>query len=412
MKKRLILITLLVFLFLVSGVMAWGASTNVACVDDETGSSNTWVYSYNMGYVYYADYTQNMQTVEPGNVNAATLASFDTLFLFACDPSVFTVAQKADIVNFVKNGGKLIIWDSEDPYNPPPASSGWDYTWLPTPFATSVPGAQGALGTLTIVEENTLSSNNPASPYYINASYLSTQTDAVGDANVFTNFVPLHWCVDCTALNTLNIEGPVHVYSNTNLGKVGCGIIMYNGLDWNYAGFTSGWPAGTGAYYLKKFLKQEMDTSWLPCSNTIIPLLTVDKVTDKPAYNLNDPITFSITVTNPTAYTVEDVVLTEYPPPEVTLSQTVYNLGDIGPGSSVNIPITGTVTGVPADCVAENEVTVVGYYDGVPLFTGGDVVSFIIGTCVPSPEFPTLVIPATTIVGLLAVVSFLRRKDS
>jgi uncharacterized repeat protein (TIGR01451 family) len=407
MKFKLVLAICLILL-LAPSVMAWGASNNIACVDDESGSSATSVYSSDMGYVYYSDYTPSgltMTTVEPGNVNAATLANYDTLFLFAVNPSVFSAAQKTDIVNFVKGGGKLVIWDSEDPY---PGS--WSYSWLPSGWTSSVPGPQGASGTLTIVEENTLSSANSASPYYINAGYLGSSTDAVGDANVFTSFIPSDWCVDCTARNTLGITGPTHVYTNSASGKFGSGIIIYMGLDWDYAGSYSGMNPASSGYYLKKFLLQEFTTSSLPCGTPPPTTLDVDKVADKSVYNVGDTVIFTITVHNPsTIYTAYNVELVDYPPPEVSLSQTTYNLGDIAPGQTVTQEIRGTA--VANGCDVDNSAVATGYYNGVPYFTGGDTVTFDIGTCVPTPEFPSFVVPATMIVGLLAIASYLRRKN-
>jgi hypothetical protein len=53
----------------------------------------------------------------------------------------------------------------------------------------------GATGTLTIVEENTLSSSIPGNPYYIDAVALGSSTDAVGDMNVMVTLDP-YWCID------------------------------------------------------------------------------------------------------------------------------------------------------------------------------------------------------------------------
>src|SRR5205807_839741 len=105
----------------------------------------------------------------PAAVTAASLAPFDTVVLnvaspqMACNTGNLSAAAKTALVNFVGDplvgGHKLIIWDSECPAQ--------NYSWLPYPFTTNNPGAQGAAGQLTIVEENSLSSNNTSSPYYV-----------------------------------------------------------------------------------------------------------------------------------------------------------------------------------------------------------------------------------------------------
>jgi uncharacterized repeat protein (TIGR01451 family) len=393
--KKLLIALLVAALILISPAMAWGASVNVAAVDDESNTYSDRVYSQDMGYVYYSQYSQTFTTVEPGNVNAATLASYDTLFLFACNPAVFTAQQKDDIVAFIEDGGKLIIWDSEDPY-----PNVWDYTWLPTPFKTSVPGAMGATGTLTIVEENQLSSNDPTDPYYINAAYLSSYTDAVGDANVLTAFIPSQWCVDMEATNVLGITGPTHVYSKA----IGTGLIIYCGLDWDAAG---GGGSSTGALNLKKILQQELNADNLPCTVTAPTNLDVTKTADKSVYAVGDTITFTITVTNPAnnPYTVEDIELVDYPPDEITLSQTTECVGDLDPGDSYTWTVTATAD--ENGCGLENSAVATGYYQEFPVFSGGDTVTFNIGSCIPAPEFPTLAIPAGMLVGLIGFIFLL-----
>ena len=390
--------------------MAWGASSNVAAVDDESNTNANWVYSANMYYVYYSDYSSvTMTTVEPGDVNAVTLGNYDTLFLFACDPTVFSASQKTDIVNFVKNGGKLIIWDAEDPYYLPTGPV-WDYSWLPTPFLTAVPGAMGAQGTLTIVEENMLSTTDPSDLYFIDANVLSTGTDAVGDANVFTSFIPEQWCVDCMAENYLDITGPTHVYTDSSSGDVGNGIIIYSGLDWDYAGY----GLSQGAW-LKKMLKQEFEASSLPCGSVPPTNIDVTKVSDKTDYTVGETVTFTVTVTNPATnpYTAENVVLTDYPPDEVTLSPTTFNLGDIDPGDSVVTVITGTAD--QSGCDLENSAVAVGYYGQYPVFSGGDTVTFNIDCTGPSPtpipEFATIALPVASILGLLFFFNHRKRRE-
>src|SRR5262249_11512059 len=108
------------------------------------------------------------------DVVAGNFGNADTLVLnvassgIGCNLNNINATGKANLVSFVFNGGKLIIYDSE--------CSAQNYSWLPYPFTTNNPGAAGARGTLHIVEENVLSSTDPMSPYFVDAAGLSTGT--------------------------------------------------------------------------------------------------------------------------------------------------------------------------------------------------------------------------------------------
>lgn len=173
----------------------------------------------------------------PSAVSASSLASYDTVVLnmaasamWVTDPNTLNVTfaldatQKQAIVDWVGAGGKLIIYDSEMSLG----GAGLDYSWLPYPFTTNNPGAMGAAGTLTIVEENVLSSKDPLKPTFIDAVHLGTMTDAVGDMNVMTTHDP-NWYVDMAGTNVNGVSGPVHTYA-----RYGNGLMIYNGLDQDY----------------------------------------------------------------------------------------------------------------------------------------------------------------------------------
>ena len=170
----------------------------------------------------------SLSALGPGGICGAT--GCDTVLLnvassdLSCNLNTLNNQQKADLIQFVHNGYKLIIYDSE--------CQTQDYSWLPYPFTTSNPGAMGAHGTLTIIEENTLSSNDPISPYYINAPMLGSQSDAVGDMNVMTTLDP-NWSLDMSGTNILGVSGPVHTYAKYPSGT-DYGLIIYNGLDVDY----------------------------------------------------------------------------------------------------------------------------------------------------------------------------------
>lgn len=207
-------------------------------------------------------------SINPADVTAANLAQYDTVVLNVASVAMhettatLTTQEKADLVSFVGSGKKLVIYDSEAPPQ--------DYSWLPKDyeFTTNNPGAQGANGTLAITEENTLSSADPTNPKYIDANYLSTQTDAVGDANVFVSYSS-HWCADMTAINTNRTFGPVHTYATYSTGgSTAQGLFIYNGLDVDYMGYES------SANGLSKIWLQELQQSFnpvvgLPCATPV-----------------------------------------------------------------------------------------------------------------------------------------------
>ncbi len=180
----------------------------------------------------------NFSAMSPANVNATNLAPFDTALLnvassgMMCNTDTLSLQQKDDLIAWVAAGHKLIIYDSEC------SSSQTDYSWLPFPFTTNNPGAMGANGTLTVVEDNTLSTDSQdpdcseGDPYCINVEHLGNNTDAVGDMNVMTTYDP-NWYLDMSGTNINGVTGPVHVYASLPAGT-DYGLIIYNGLDTDY----------------------------------------------------------------------------------------------------------------------------------------------------------------------------------
>lgn len=217
----------------------------------------------------------------PGEVTSANLAPFDTVVLnvassqMGCKTSTLTSQSKQDLVTWLGQGNKLVIYDSECTFG-----GSVDYTWLPFPFTTNNPGAYGAHGTLTIIENNSLSCAIPSSPYYIDAGTLGSKTDAVGDANVMTTFDP-NWCLDMSATNRNNVTGPVHAYAHYRVGS-NTGLIIYNGLDVDYMNDQEVSPDPTSsAYGLYRIFIQEIEQPFnpsnLPCGVTVVGItLTQD----------------------------------------------------------------------------------------------------------------------------------------
>lgn len=243
-------------------------------------------------------------TVAPADVSTPNLAAYDTVVLNVASSALrcnlntnLTAPQKAALVAFVADGKKLIIYDSE--------CSAQDYSWLPYPFSTNNPGAMGAHGTLSIIEENTLSSTDSTDPYYIDATALANSTDAIGDMNVMTTYNP-NWCLDMTGTNINRVSGPVHTYAKYPAGT-DRGLIIYNGMDVDYI------SSGGAGDWLKKIwlqeLKQPFNPSGLPCGHTVVGINL------EPATATNDPGT-SHTVTA----TLEDVLGVRQPGIAVTFS--------------------------------------------------------------------------------------------
>jgi hypothetical protein len=217
-------------------------------------------------------------SIDPANVSAAHLAPYDTVVFNVASPAidgntgVLSAQAKADLVSFVGSGHKMIIYDSECTWG-----GSVDYNWLPFPFTTNNPGQMGANGTLKVVENNTLASDDSADPYYIDAGYLSSNTDAVGDANVIVTQDP-NWFISMSATNTNGVTGPVHIYSEySNPGGADRGLMIYNGLDVDYL--------YNGDIHLQKIwiqeLKQPFNPSGLPHTVAVVGIsLTPPTSTD------------------------------------------------------------------------------------------------------------------------------------
>ena len=156
------------------------------------------------------------------NITPATLASFDTVALIQVHTSDLSPAAKAALAQFVANGGKLIIHDSDE-------ASLNDYSWLlPGPYSTKIGAGCNAcgqaLGTANIVENSGLISANPADPTYVSIPELLKYTDAVGDANLLVSDDP-RWFASASGANAAKEAGAQVAYASNN------GLIIYNGFD-------------------------------------------------------------------------------------------------------------------------------------------------------------------------------------
>jgi hypothetical protein len=197
-------------------------------------------------------------------INSATLAQYDTAVLMQVETSALSAAQKAAIVQFVTNGGKLIIHDADE-------TSGNDYSWLPYPsrIGAGCTNCGSTSGTSKVVVNTTLISASPSDASYVDLAEMGYRTDATGDANLFVSSDP-HWLLGATVTNGKNETGSAVTYANDN------GLMIYNGYDTDFVRPSSaspwrcvqGWPAyecgapASGVDWLAKMWYAELAQSW------------------------------------------------------------------------------------------------------------------------------------------------------
>src|SRR3989442_8694087 len=307
-----------------------------------------------------AGYSPSFTNVNPNSIAAggsSVLSGFDTVVLVGlCDIGVYLNPAggfgpnfKANIEAFVSNGGKLIIYDSE--------CTSTNYSNFVYPFTTSNPGAAGAIGTLTDVEENSLSSSIPANNSFVNVVAVSTQTDAVGDANVFVTFNQ-NWCTDLRALNTLGVNGPVQTYA-----RLGSGLIIYDGLDKDFMRSGSGFDKASliGAVHLQRIwllqLLQPFNPDSLPCGVKVFGLSLMPKTATNPGGSTHTVTAHVTTNASPTPGVT--VTFT------VTLGPTVGTTGTGVTNASGDATFTYTSNGAAGTDTIEATATLTGT-GGVP----------------------------------------------
>lgn len=289
--------------------------------------------------------------IGPADVTSANLAKYDTVVLNVASNAMqnttntLTPQEKADLVSFVGNGGKLIIYDSE--------TSSQDYSWLPYKFTTNNPGAQGANGTLSITEEDSLSSADPANPKFIDTQYESTQTDAVGDSNVFVSF-DSHWCANMAATNINGVTGPVHTYATySNTGTTNQGLFIYNGLDMDSMEFSLA-PNGIRKVWLQELEQSFNPAVGLPCATPVTGIRL-------------EPTTGSHTVGQTHTVTASLADLLGNPQVGVSVTFTIVSGPDVG--------VTGTLSPANGKTDANGDVTFT--YTGIATGTDTIQASFV-----------------------------------
>jgi hypothetical protein len=157
-------------------------------------------------------------------ITSAELSKFDTVALNEVKTTQLSSSAKAALAQFVANGGKLLIHDSDETH-------GNDYSWLlGQPTGTTVVGASCndcglSSGTSTISVNTGLISANPADPSYVNIAEMKQYTDAVGDANLLTS-LGQGWFAAAQGANAKNEQGAQIAYATP-----GTGLVVYNGFD-------------------------------------------------------------------------------------------------------------------------------------------------------------------------------------
>ena len=278
-------------------------STNVAIVGGTSvingGSFPTAIFNaapWSLGATFTVIPRTSVTTALLGPAGACGASACDTILLnvasstgtggLGCNINNLTTQNKADLVSWVSNGGKLIIYDSE--------CAAQNYSWLPYAFTTNNPGAAGATGVVNIVEDNALSTKvgDPSctggDPRCINATTLGANTDAVGDMNVMTTFNN-NWCLDMSGRNTNQVTGPTHTYA-----RYGNGLIIYTGFDVD-AMNTNTQPVNTApAGNLSKIWLQELQVQFNPTPLAVggVPYMpcgvAVVGITQAPLTAIND----------------------------------------------------------------------------------------------------------------------------
>lgn len=237
-------------------------SSNVALVPDSNGLNSHGGYLPTTGFP--GGYSPTFTNLHPNSIrddptDPIVAGGYDTVVIVMIDyiqNYLSSATFKSRIENFVFNGGKLIIFDSENTHN--------DYSLFVYPFTANTPGAMGAWsGDMWIVENNTLSHNDTAVYSYLNTATLHDAYD-VGDSNVMVTLDP-NWCTDMVALNVYGVIGPVQTYAH-----YGTGLIIWNGYDMDYMpgdGVIAN--DGNGVHNLNYMwylmLKQPFNPDNLPC---------------------------------------------------------------------------------------------------------------------------------------------------
>jgi outer membrane protein OmpA-like peptidoglycan-associated protein len=172
------------------------------------------------GYAY--------ERINAGMLDPDALAGKDLAILnMLCDASAYLSKPQGDaLLQWVAAGHKLLIVDSD-------GCSKSRYDFLPYPFTTSNPGAQGAAGDRLIIVENDAlgtSDKSDTSHYFDPKTFINGGSNQLGDANIVTT-QDSHWCGHLFGTNANHDNGFMQMYA-----PYGQGIIIYAGFDHDDSG--------------------------------------------------------------------------------------------------------------------------------------------------------------------------------
>ena len=133
----------------------------------------------------------------------------------------FSPAIATVLTNWIAAGHKLMIYDADM------CGDKTSYAFLPYPFTTNNPGANGARGDRLIEVENdqfgTLDTTDKG--HYFDPKPFASGSNQLGDANTVTSHDP-HWCGHLFGTNKNNVNGFMQMYAT-----YGKGLIVYSGFD-------------------------------------------------------------------------------------------------------------------------------------------------------------------------------------
>ena len=157
---------------------------------------------------------------------------------------------KQGLLAWVAAGHKVIIQDSD-------ACAGSrtpKYTFMPYPFATVNPGANGAKGEAGVLENSTLASADPKSPAFIDTDGWKGGPNDLGDSNVMVQN-DARWCGALWAENKLGKNGFALAYA-----RYGRGLMIYDGFD------SDQFSSKVYQRLVARELLTPFDADYLPCS--------------------------------------------------------------------------------------------------------------------------------------------------
>jgi hypothetical protein len=158
-------------------------------------------------------------------VTSANLAKYDTAVLVQVHSSSLSAAAQAALAQFVANGGKLIIHDSDE-------TNGNDYSWLlggafTTNVGTGCINCGSQSGRSTVTTNSGIISAAPADRSFVDLAQLDQFTDQ-GDANLLVSTDP-RWNTLVQGTNGNGDSGAEVAYARNKNG-----LIIYNGFDTDF----------------------------------------------------------------------------------------------------------------------------------------------------------------------------------